>query len=121
MSVCPYVCNYLSYIFLVLKWEYKNLKILEKILIGGFYQNPDPDHPPPLILWCFYYGQALWPPVIVYSTDIRRKLFGRKTTLLEAIGLLLLIFHNFWQIQSHHVILLVDNLSTVRAYKKKSP
>ena len=69
----------------------------------------------------FYYGQALWPPVIVYSTDIRRKLFGRKTTLLEAIGLLLLIFHNFRQIQSHHVILLVDNLSTVRAYKKKSP
>ena len=48
----------------------------------------------------FYVGQALWPPVFVWSTDIRRKLFGRKTTLLEARGLVLPIFHNFQQIQT---------------------
>ena len=90
----------------------------------------DPDHPPSFDVGVgavgynqpyqdiFYVGQALWPPVFVCSTDIRRKLFGRKTTLLEAIGLLLPIFHNYQQIQNHHVILLVDNLPTVWAYKK---
>lgn len=66
----------------------------------------------------FYVGQALWPPAFVCSSDIKQKLFGRKTTLLEAIGLLLPICHRFQQVKNHHVILLVDNLPTVWAFKK---
>ena len=65
-----------------------------------------------------YVGQALWPQQFVNNVDSQNKLFGRKTTLLEAIGLLLPLFHNVKYISGKHVVLYVDNLPTVWAMKK---
>lgn len=66
----------------------------------------------------FYAGQATWPLDFVTATDTQRKFFGRKTTLLEALGLFLPLYHNASKLHGKHVILYVDNLATVWSYKK---
>ena len=66
----------------------------------------------------FYAGQALWPLAFVKSYDSHLKLFGCKTTLLEAIGLIIPLYHNVQHLQGKHVVVFVDNLATVWAYKK---
>lgn len=65
-----------------------------------------------------YVGQALWPPEFVLRMDVDKKLFGRKTTLLEAIGLLVPLYHNASQLHGRHIVLQVDNLATVWAFDK---
>ena len=72
----------------------------------------------PLILIFFYVGQALWPQEILLWPDILDKIFGRKTTLLETLGLILPLFHNRDFICGRHVVLMVDNLATVWVYTK---
>ena len=65
-----------------------------------------------------YLGQALWPPSFLPTKDVISKFFGRKTTLLEAIGLILPLYHNIPSIMGTHIVLKVDNLGTVWAYEK---
>ena len=91
---------------------------------------PDPTNPPSFavgvgatgFLLCsekiLYCGQAVWPFKFIINSDIHQKLFGRKTTLLEAIGLLLPLFHNAEFLPGNCVVLFVDNLAVVWAYQK---
>ena len=91
---------------------------------------PNPDNPPDYavgvgatgFLYCDdkirYCGQAVWPYQFILNVDIHQKLFGRKTTLLEAIGLILPLFHNAAHLPGNCVILFVDNLPVVWAYQK---
>ena len=65
----------------------------------------------------FYVAQCIWPKEFIYNLlDDNGKKFGNKTTLLEAIGLLLTIFHNYRLIQRKHVVCMVDNVAVVWAY-----
>lgn len=66
----------------------------------------------------FYVGQALWPLTFLQRCDGSNKYFGRKTTLLEAIGLLVPFYHNIQHFINCDVVLMVDNLGTVWAYEK---
>ena len=66
----------------------------------------------------FYVGQVLWPLQFLQRCDGSNKYFGRKTTLLEAIGLLVPWYHNVSQFINSTVVLMVDNLGTVWAYEK---
>lgn len=64
-----------------------------------------------------YVSQCLWPTdfISVFS-DVNNKAFGCKTTLLEAIGLILPIYHNYRQIHHKHIVCKVDNVAVVWAY-----
>lgn len=65
-----------------------------------------------------YVAQCLWPNDFINNMrDDKGKSFGNKTTLLEAIGLLIPIYHNFGKIKNKHVVLFVDNIATVWAYE----
>ena len=66
----------------------------------------------------FYAGQALWSLAFVKSYDSHLKLFGCKTTLLDAIGLIIPLYHNRQHLKGKHVVVFVDNLPTVWANKK---
>lgn len=91
---------------------------------------PDPEHPPEHQVGVGatgfvmpydiiqYVGQAFWPMEFVTAVDVQNKLFGRKTTLLEAIGLILPLYHNVQFLVGKHVVLYVDNLPTVWAFQK---
>ena len=91
---------------------------------------PDPDSPPQHDVGVgaagflhpntklFYVGQVFWPRKFVLNSDKSLKLFGRKTTLLETIGLLVPLFHNIHLIAGRHVLLQVDNIATVWAHAK---
>ena len=66
----------------------------------------------------FYMGQCLWPTEFISQFhDIENKSFGNKTTLLETIGLIVAIVHNYSIIQSKHVVCKVDNVAVVWAYQ----
>lgn len=65
----------------------------------------------------FYVGQCTWPEqFITILMDDNGKRFGNKTTLLETIGLLVALYHNYALIHNKHVICQVDNIAVVWAY-----
>ena len=65
----------------------------------------------------FYIAQCLWPKEFIYKLfDDDGKKFGNKTTLLEVIGLLLTLFHNYKLIHNKHIVCKVDNVAVVWAY-----
>ncbi len=65
----------------------------------------------------FYVGQCLWPTDFICTLfDDDGKKFGNKTTLLESIGLLISLFHNYKLIHNKHVVCKVDNVAVVWAY-----
>lgn len=64
-----------------------------------------------------YMAQCLWPSAFIsICVDINHKAFGNKTTLLEAIGLILPIYHNYKTIHHKHVVCRVDNVAVVWAF-----
>ena len=66
----------------------------------------------------FYIGQCLWPSdFITKFHDVNEKSFGNKSTLLETIGLIVAIVHNYSIIQNKHVVCKVDNVAVVWAYQ----
>ena len=65
-----------------------------------------------------YLSGGLYICITKFVLDCQNKVFGRKTTLLEAIGLMLPLFHNAKYIVGKHVVLYVDNLPTVWAMRK---
>ena len=65
-----------------------------------------------------YVSQCLWPDDFIrIMKDSTGKSFGNKTTLLEAIGVLVPYYHNFRHIRHKHVVSYVDNVGTVWAFR----
>ena len=64
-----------------------------------------------------YVAQCIWPhPFISMLKDCNQKSFGNKTTLLECIGTLLPVYHNFHLLQNKHVVFKIDNVAVMWAY-----
>ena len=65
-----------------------------------------------------YVGQALWPSSFLIRPDFQSKFFGRKTTLLETLAMLVPLWHNASDMIGSHIVIKVDNIGTVWAYQK---
>ena len=65
-----------------------------------------------------YAAHCVWPrPFISTLKDQLGKSFGNKTTLLEAIGVLLPLYHNFYELTGKHVVSRVDNVAVMWAWR----
>lgn len=65
-----------------------------------------------------YVGQTVWPKSLVYSLlDDNGKEFGRKSTFLEAAGLLVPFCHRAKELSGQTVILENDNIGVVYAFQ----
>lgn len=65
----------------------------------------------------FYIGQCMWPEKFILQLfDEDGKKFGNKTTFLEAVGVLISIYHNYKLIHNKHVVCMVDNVAVVWAF-----
>ena len=64
-----------------------------------------------------YVAQCIWPhPFISMMKDCSQKSFGNKTTLLECIGTLIPVYHNFKFLSGKHVLFLIDNVAVMWSY-----
>ena len=65
-----------------------------------------------------YAAKCDWPRCFVTTMkDSLGKSFGNKTTLLETLGVLLPIYHNFKYLRGKHVLARVDNVAVMWAFK----
>ena len=65
-----------------------------------------------------YAAHCVWPRKFVETMkDQTGKSFGNKTTLLEALGVVLPIYHNFHRLRGKHVVSRVDNVAVMWAWK----
>ena len=88
------------------------LKVNQQLVIGvgavGYLKHRDED--------ILYAAHCSWPTNFVSTMkDSLGKSFGNKTTLLETIGLIVPIYHNFHQLRGKHVVSKVDNVAVVWA------